>query len=210
MAFGTPEGCLLYRVWLWWQLVRQRGVSCTECGFGGVWYARGVSPVPSAALVAVGTPEGCLLYRVWLWWRFGTPEGCLLYRVRLLWRLVHQRGVSCTECGFGGVWYTRGVSPVPSVALVLVCTPEGCLLYRVWLWWRLVHQKGVSCTECGFGGVLVHQRSVSCTECGFGGSWYARGVSPVPSAALVAFGTPEGCLLYRVRLWWQLVHRRGL
>ena len=129
-----------------------------------------MSPVPSAALVAVGTPEGCLLYRVRLWWQlvhrkgcllyrvwrkcwFGTPEGCLLYRVRLWWRLVHQRGVSCTECGFGGSWYTGGVSPVPSAALVAFGTPEGCLLYRVRLWWRLVHQRGVSCTECGFGGV---------------------------------------------------------
>ena len=72
-----------------------------------------MSPVPSAALVAVCTPEGCLLYQVRLWWR-----------------LVHQRGVSCTECGFGGVWYTGGVSPVPSAALVAVGTPEGALRYK--------------------------------------------------------------------------------
>ena len=130
MAFGTPEGCLLYRVWLWWQLVHRKGVSCTECGFGGSWYTGRVSPVPSAALVAFGTPEGCLLYRVWRKCWFGTPEGCLLYRVWLWWQLVHQRGVSCTECGFGGSWYTGRVSPVPSVALVAFGTPEGALRYK--------------------------------------------------------------------------------
>ena len=130
VAFGTPEGCLLYRVRLWWRLVHQRGVSRTECGVSAGLYTRGVSPVPSVALVAFGTPEGCFLYRVWLWWRFGTPEECLLYRVRLWWQLVRQRGVSCTECGFGGVWYTRGVSPVPSAALVAVGTPEGALRYK--------------------------------------------------------------------------------
>ena len=111
-------------------LVHRRGVSCTECGFGGSWYTRRVSPVPSAALVAVGTPEGCLLYRVRLWWQLVHQRGCLLYRVRLWWQLVHRRGVSCTECGFGGSWYARGVSPVPSAALVAVGTPEGALRYK--------------------------------------------------------------------------------
>ena len=72
-----------------------------------------MSPVPSAALVAVGTPEGCLLYRVRLWWQ-----------------LVHQRDVSCTECGVSAGLYTRGVSPVPSAALVAFGTPEGALRYK--------------------------------------------------------------------------------
>ncbi len=106
-------------------MVHRRSVSCTECGVSAGLYTRRVSPVPSAALVAFGTPEGCLLYRVWRKCWFGTPEGCLLYRVWLWWQLVHQKGVSCTECGFGGSWYTRGVSPVPSAALVAVGTPEG-------------------------------------------------------------------------------------
>ena len=127
-------------------------------------------------------------------------RGCLLYRVRLWWRLVRQRGVSCTECGFGGVWYTSGVSPVPSVALVAVCTPEGCLLYRVRLWWQLVHQRGVSCTECGFGGSWYTRGVSPVPSAALVAVWYTRGVSPVPSVALVAVGTPEGALRYKSTL----------
>ena len=124
--------------------------------------------------------------------------------------MVHQRGVSCTECGFGGVWYARGVSPVPSAASVAFGTPEGCLLYRVRLWWQLVHRRGVSCTECGVSAGLYTRGVSPVPSAALVAFWYTRGVSPVPSAALVAFGTPEGCLLYRVRLWWQLVHQRGV